>query len=139
MNDDAEAMFSHALAAHPVALSAEGAARRDAMRADLQRAVVERRQARHGIRAAAGLLVLAIGCWFLWPQPAADGDVRIERVHDQPGIVAELSIRDSGALRIEAVGDDETLRRLLDEAQQPSGLIRVPGRLIVEYAVVGED
>jgi hypothetical protein len=132
MNGDAEAMFARALAVERPELTAQGAARRSAMRSELQAAVVHRRQVRHGVRAVLGLLVLLTGSWLWWPQRVANGGLRIEQVHDQPGLVAELSIHDSGSVHVEVIADDDTLRQLLDEAGQESGLIRLPGKLILE-------
>ena len=93
---------------------------------------MRRRQRRQGVRAVAGLLLLAVACVALWPAHGASAGLSVEQIHDQPGIVAELTVRGLDALRIDPVGDDDSLRQLLEAAQGPAGLIRVPGRRLLE-------
>jgi len=143
---DFEDLFDRALAEEPVALTPAGAARREAMRGALERGVVRRRRGRMALRwSAAAALVLATLPALRGPEwtpihieprpgpgPIARADVEV--VRDDPGVLERCA--GSAPPRLVQRIDDDELLTTLAAASRPTGLIRVPGRVILTADVL---
>jgi hypothetical protein len=134
---DFEDLFDRALAEEPVALSPAGAARREALRGTLERGVVRRRRGRAAVRWGVAAMLVAATLptalrgpdWTPTPISPAPPAGRVayadlEVVRDDPGVLARCAV------------DDTELLTTLAAADRPTGLIRVPGRVILTADVL---
>ncbi len=143
-----EEMFAKSLRDEPMALSSAGQARRDAMRAILSAKVVSRRRQRRAIRASGVLGLAAAVIWMLIPTAAVEVErpetaagyqnLAIHMVQDDPGLLARLRV-EATALPSGIRINDAQLIDLLEAAQQPSGILRSGGRIILTEALVTEE
>ncbi len=123
-------------------LSPRGAERREEILVELERALSRRHRRRSALRwAAVGAcgLVLTLASLRRDPgEPLAAGVprdgaaiVRIEYVRDDPAIIHRLRLVPPPEKTFSLVANDSELLALLDEAQLPSGLIRIGDQLIL--------
>ena len=123
-------------------LSAEGVARRDAMRSSLTKAVVRRRRIRTTTRAAMALLVMLALVWTLTPDRLqtldAPGQTNLAKgpsVTDQPGSAIAVAVvqddpsilerfRVAPTLSLTVFMDDAQLLEQLAKAGMETGIIR---------------
>jgi len=133
-------------------LSDAGAARRDAMLRELQRAVVRRRRLRTALRSSAGLLTVTtiLALVILYDRPSSElapkesppsfpvlTSVHLKIVHDEPGIVARHLV-ETRPIDPKIILDDDALLESLAAIGRPTGLIRVQGKLILTEKVADE-
>ena len=139
-------------------LSAEGRARRDAIRDELAARVpleaARRRRRRAATRAAgvAAILAIAAGAWWWGSRPGAtpaptpsdpiaqapgpaEPGIEIVRVQTRPGIAERYAVNPT--VRAERIGDEELLA-LLAENGTPTGLVRTPDRVYLT-SEIGDD
>jgi len=123
-------------------LSPSGAERREEVLIDLQRALASRRRRRLALRwAAVGACGLVLILTNLRRDPGelfiagigSDGAarVRIEYVRDDSSILERYQAVSQPQSAVPTVADDGELLALLEEAEVPSGLIRIGNHLIL--------
>jgi hypothetical protein len=149
---DAKRWFDAALADTSTKLSPAGQHRRQAMGAELRRAIAHRRQRRRARRAALGIALLLALVWLgsgLGSPPRRDPQQVVENPPPSLQHMDFVEVRNQGdvlaryctplappqpALLI----DDEELLRLLVAANRPTGLIRTADRVFLTAKVTDD-